>query len=79
MKQKNYTFERVNGSTDHVELHRKGRHFHLLARLLCLLLAVLFWLLVSALKEPDTKNDDADDGKSDALYVAICVTEAEEL
>ncbi len=69
MKQKNYTFERVNGSTEHVELHRKGHHFHLLARLLCLLLAVAFWLLVSALKEPGT-SDDAGQNGNDAGYVA---------
>ena len=77
MKQKNYTFERVNGTTDHVELHRKGHHFHLLARLLCLLLAVVFWLLISALKTSGTEKDDAKGDKNNALYVASCIYEAE--
>lgn len=77
MKQKNYTFERVNGSTDHVELHRKGHHFHLLARLLCLVLAVLFWLLVGALKNTGDTQEPLDDAATDALYTAAYITETE--
>ena len=48
MKQKNYSFEHVDGASDHVELHRnRGWHFHLLPKLICLILAFLFWMLVN--------------------------------
>lgn len=48
MKQKNYSFEHVDGASDHVELHRnRGTNFHILAKLLCLILAFVFWLLVA--------------------------------
>ena len=49
MKQKNYSFEHVDGASDHVELHRsRGQKLHLLARLICLILAVVFWLLIKS-------------------------------
>jgi hypothetical protein len=48
MKQKNYSFEHVDGASDHVELHRNRKmNFHILPKLLCLILAFVFWLLVS--------------------------------
>ena len=51
MKQKKYSFERVNGASGNVELHRSRPHrLYLLAKVICLLLAVIFWLFVNALR-----------------------------
>ena len=45
---KNYNFESVqtNNSVEEIELHQKHRSFHILAKLVCFLLAVLFWLII---------------------------------
>ncbi|MBO5898451.1 MAG: hypothetical protein J6R04_05520 [Clostridia bacterium] len=43
---KSYSFERVNGE-EHVEIHRKNHGFRLGAKLFCLVLAFLFWLVVA--------------------------------
>jgi hypothetical protein len=61
MKQKKYTFERVDGGSDYVELHRKGQHFHFFAKFLCLLLAVVFWLLVVALGDIQANDQTGKD------------------
>jgi hypothetical protein len=60
MKPKSYNFEHTNGAADHVELHRKGHKFHILARLMCLILAVVFWLLVNAWQNNAASADAAD-------------------
>ena len=46
---KNYSFERVHGSEngEQVEIQRKKRSFRLGTKVLCLLLAFLFWLIVT--------------------------------
>ncbi len=59
MKQnKKYSFERVDAS-DNVELHRsRTQRFHILAKLICLLLAVIFWLCVHAVQGSDETESD---------------------
>ncbi|MBQ7319249.1 MAG: hypothetical protein IJW97_03610 [Clostridia bacterium] len=49
---KKYNFESVqsNNSAEAVELHQKHRSFHILAKITCFLLAVVFWLLMSGLE-----------------------------
>ncbi|MBQ7337745.1 MAG: hypothetical protein IJW40_04730 [Clostridia bacterium] len=70
MKQKNYSFERVNGASDHVELHRsKGHRFHLLAKLLCLVLALVFWLFVHALQSCELDKDNGAAKKDESSAV----------
>lgn len=71
---KNYSFERVHspGNEEQVEIQRKKRSFRLGTKLLCLLLAFLFWLIVTnvdTFKNGDTK-DAADPSGS-------CVTDQE--
>lgn len=46
---KSYSFERVYGNEvgEQVEIHRKNHGLRLGTKLLCLLLAFLFWLIVT--------------------------------
>ena len=63
MKQnKKYTFERTGDASDSVELHRSNGHrFHILAKLLCLLLAVIFWLFVYAIHDDGSDKSRSPD------------------
>ena len=67
MKQKSYSFEHVDGASDHVELHRsRGHRFHFFAKLMCLLFALIFWLIVQAVgmcaaQADHAGNDEAPD------------------
>jgi hypothetical protein len=65
---KNYTFESVqsNNSADEVELHQKHHSFHILAKIMCFLLAVLVWLLMNGLDIYRNKTD-ADATAKDAV------------
>ncbi len=64
---KNYNFERVYGAEngEQVEIHSKNRGFHIVTKLLCLILAFAFWLVVTnvrlnARNESDDFADDLD-------------------
>ena len=65
MKPKSYNFEHSDGSAGHVELHRKGHKFHILARLMCLILAIIFWLFVHAWQN-NAAPAEADDSTESA-------------
>lgn len=64
MKSKSYTFERSDNASDRIELHQKGHKLHIFARLVCLLLAIVFWLFVQAWQSYDAQNEDAADDSS---------------
>ena len=59
---KNYSFERVRGSEngEQVELHRKRHGFRLGTRMLCLIIAFLFWLLVTNVRTLREECDSVD-------------------
>ena len=63
---KNYSFERVYGneSGETVEIHRKSHGFRLGTKILCLLLAFLFWLVVANMN-PSTERGQNNEAPAD--------------
>ncbi len=59
---KNYSFERVFGAEndEQVIIHRKNHGFRLGTKLLCLLLAFLFWLVVANIRQVDQGTNETD-------------------
>ncbi len=72
---KTYSFERVYGSDvgEQVEIHRKNHGLRLGTKLLCLLLAFIFWLVVTnaelAKNAPSDEAGDAPDTEDVAADV----------
>lgn len=69
---KNYNFERVYGAEEgeQVEIHRKNHGFHLGMKFFCLILAILFWLVVTNVRLISEHDDGDPSSKPDTESVA---------
>ncbi|MBR0442866.1 MAG: hypothetical protein IIX15_00860 [Clostridia bacterium] len=69
---KTYSFERVYGNEagEQVEIHRKNHGLRLGTKLLCLLLAFIFWLVVTNVELSNDAPSDGADGTPKTQDVA---------
>lgn len=69
---KTYSFERVYGNEagEQVEIHGKRHGLRLGAKLLCLVLAFLFWLIVTNVDLSQNAPENDTDGASNTECVA---------
>ena len=71
---KTYSFERVFGAenAEQVVIHRKNHGFRLGTKLLCLLFAFLFWLIMVNVKQASPEEIDSNAPQSCEISATIC-------